>query len=60
MTPVELRHAIVGYSDAAIRSAVVAGLLECPLPMCPPIPASPTSWCSGSRTLKAGSGSRRR
>ena len=38
MTPVELRQATVGYSDAAIRTAVVAGLRECPLP---DVPADP-------------------
>jgi hypothetical protein len=38
MTALELRHATVGYSDAAIRGAVLAGLLECPLP---DVPADP-------------------
>jgi hypothetical protein len=41
VTPVELRHAAVGYSDAAIRVAVVAGLLECPLPDVPADPGFP-------------------
>jgi hypothetical protein len=31
----EPRHAAVGYSDAAIRPAVEAGLRECPLPEVP-------------------------
>jgi hypothetical protein len=38
VTPLELRHATVGYSDATIRAAVVAGLRECPLP---DVPADP-------------------
>ena len=47
MTPVELRHAAVGYSEAAIRAAVVAGLLECPLldgPAAPGLPAVVAYW----------------
>ena len=38
MTPAELRHATVGYSDAAICTAILAGLIECPLPE---VPADP-------------------
>jgi hypothetical protein len=41
MTPVELRHAVIGYPDATIRAAVVAGLLECPLPDVPADPGFP-------------------
>ena len=41
MTPVELRHAPVCYSDATIRTAVAAGLLECPLPEVPADPGFP-------------------
>jgi hypothetical protein len=32
MTAVDLRQATVGYPEAAVRAAVTAGLLECPLP----------------------------
>ena len=38
MTALELRHATIGYSDATLRAAVVAGLLECPLA---DVPADP-------------------
>ena len=38
VTPLELRHAAVGYSHAVVRAAVAAGLLKCPLP---DVPAAP-------------------
>jgi hypothetical protein len=38
VTPVGLRQAAVGYPVATIRSAVEAGLRECPLPDVPPDP----------------------
>jgi hypothetical protein len=41
VTPVELRHAALGYADATIRAAVAAGLLECPLPDVPADPGFP-------------------
>jgi hypothetical protein len=37
-TPVGLRHATVGHSHAAIRTAFLAGLRGCPLP---DLPADP-------------------
>jgi hypothetical protein len=38
VTPVELRHAVVGYPVATICAAVAAGLPECALP---DVPADP-------------------
>lgn len=38
VTPVDLRHAVVGYPVATICAAVAAGLPECPLP---DVPADP-------------------
>jgi hypothetical protein len=47
VTPVELRHAAVGYPDATIRAAVEAGLRECPLAAAEgdlDVPALVTFW----------------
>jgi hypothetical protein len=41
MTAQDLRRAVVGYPESASRAAVVAGLLECPLPDLPVDPGLP-------------------
>ena len=53
MTPLELRHATVGYSDAAVRAAVEAGLREClfvDLPKEPGFAPLVVRWLTNSDT----------
>jgi hypothetical protein len=42
VTPLDLRHAVVGYSEATVRVAVDAGLRECPFAHLPNEPGFDT------------------